>query len=81
MVPFKPVNLRHHGLKAERERRQVRDEHKLKLDVSVDPSTEEKMGNQRLVGVVLQAVLHLVPANDLQGWLADRGDDTARAAV
>ena len=81
LVPLKPVNLRHHGLKAERERRQVRNEHELQLDVSVDPSTEEEMGNQCLVGVVLQAAPHLVPANDLQGWLADRGNDTARAAV
>jgi hypothetical protein len=68
-------------LKAERERRQVRNEHELQLDVSVDPSTEEEMGNQCLVRVVLQAAPHLVPANDLQGWLADRGNDTARAAV
>ena len=59
----------------------MRYQHELKLDVSVRARAQEKVRNERLIGVVEEACLHLGSVDYLERRLMKIGHDATRSAI
>ena len=59
----------------------MRHEHELELDVGISAGAEEQMGNERLIGVVSEAALHLCPVDNLERRVVERGHHAAGVLI